>query len=40
MEYYVGNKKVIIDDKIFAEGEESTIHRCGDDLAKILKNNR
>lgn len=40
MEYYVGNKKIFVDDKIFAEGEESTLHECGNNLAKILKTDR
>ncbi len=40
MEYYVGKNKILIEDKIFAEGEEATLHRCGDNLAKILKTDR
>lgn len=40
MEYYVGKEKILIDNKIFDEGEESTIHKCGEKLAKILKDDR
>lgn len=40
MEYYVGKVKVLIDDKVFAEGEEATLHKCGDNLAKLLKEDR
>lgn len=40
MEYYVGEKKIFVDDKVFAEGEEATLHECGENLAKILKENR
>jgi hypothetical protein len=36
----MNNKKVFIEDEIYAEGEETTVHRCGDDLAKIFKKDR
>ena len=40
MEFYIKGKKVIVEDEIYAEGEEATIHKCGPKFAKIIKNDR
>ncbi len=40
MEYYVGKQKIFVDNKVFAEGEEATLHYCGNNLAKILRSDR